>query len=319
LPVDLDELRVVSTGSTIHVFASGYDEPVFHAEFTPDGLSDWASTEIPSSEWTAVAQGGVPVVLQLDFETEPPMLLARRESTGWRTFFSRRLPDASDIAAVPLGGQRLAVVHDQLLDGLAVLEIEEDAVVAEHESSGWSLLQEMIGLIVASQVAPFVLTGLLALILSGRMRVHRVSEYRVGHRVVRYASLTRRGVARAVDTAISAALPLAATMPRVLGGALDDATIVVLAVGLSLPAFVGLCFMEGTLGYSVGKKLVGIRVVDMSLNPCGVGPAFMRNLLGIVDGMFNYLVGIALVATHEHWQRLGDRSANTLVIEAEQR
>ncbi len=35
--------------------------------------------------------------------------------------------------------------------------------------------------------------------------------------------------------------------------------------------------------------------------------------LAVIDGIDD----IALVATHEHWQRLGDRSANTIVIETE--
>lgn len=316
-PVDEDELRAVSIGPVIHVFVSGYDEPIFHAELTDGGLSSWEPTKIQADTWTAAAQGGVPVVLQLDLNVEPSTIVAWRESTGWRRYFAHPAGTAMNIGAVTLEGDRFAVLTDGLFDGLAVKQFEGKSIVAEREHSASTIWEETIGLIVASQVAPFLLTGLLALILANRMQTHRVPEYRVGERVARYASLTRRGIARGIDTVLTAALPLAVIMPQVLDGGLDDVAIAALAVGLSLPAFLGLCFMEGTLGYSVGKKLVGIRVVDMSLNHCGAGPAFTRNFLAVVDGMFNYLVGIALVATHEHWQRLGDRVGNTIVIEAD--
>lgn len=314
-PVDEDEVRAVAIGAAVHVFVSGYDEPIFHAELTVDGLSTWEPTKIQADTWTVTAQGGKPVVLQLDQNVEPSTIVAWRESTGWRRYFAHPVGTASHIGAVALDGDRFAVVTDVLLDGIAVQQFEGKSIAADHEHSGSTILEEAIGLIVASQLAPFLLTGLLALILANRMNVHRVLEYPTSQGVARYASLTRRGIARSIDTALVAALPLAVIMPQVLDGGLDDVTIAGLAIGLSLPAFVALCVMEGTLGYSVGKKLVGIRVVDMSLNPCGVGPAFARNLMAVVDGMFNYLVGIALVATHEHWQRLGDRVANTIVIE----
>ena len=40
----------------------------------------------------------------------------------------------------------------------------------------------------------------------------------------------------------------------------------------------------------------------------------MRNLLTFVDGFFNFLVGVLLVALTENWQRLGDLAARTLVV-----
>jgi uncharacterized RDD family membrane protein YckC len=317
VPVDEDELRAVVIGAVIHVFVSGYEEPIFHAEFTDLGLSPWESTQIRADTWTVATQGEAPVLLPLDTDVEPATIVAWRQSAGWRRAFAQPAGTATSIGAATLANDRVAVFTDGLFDGLVVQQFEGKSKVSEREHTASTIWEETIGLVVVSQIAPFLLTGLLAVIVASRMQRHRVLEFRGGERVVRYASLTRRGVARAIDTALTAALPLAVILPRVLSDELDDVTIAALALGLSLPALVGLCVMEGTLGYSVGKKLAGIRVVDMSLNRCGVGPAFTRNVLGIVDGMFNYLVGIALVATHEHWQRLGDRVSNTLVIEAD--
>jgi len=58
----------------------------------------------------------------------------------------------------------------------------------------------------------------------------------------------------------------------------------------------------------------GIRVVGTDLHRCGVGRALVRNLLKLVDGFFNFLIGILMVAFTAEWQRLGDMAARTVVI-----
>jgi hypothetical protein len=40
----------------------------------------------------------------------------------------------------------------------------------------------------------------------------------------------------------------------------------------------------------------------------------IRNLLMFVDG-FNFTVGIMVVALNEHWQRVGDMAALTVVVD----
>jgi uncharacterized RDD family membrane protein YckC len=40
----------------------------------------------------------------------------------------------------------------------------------------------------------------------------------------------------------------------------------------------------------------------------------MRNALKLVDGFFNFLVGILLVAFTPEWQRVGDLAARTIVV-----
>ncbi|PWT78912.1 MAG: hypothetical protein C5B58_14565 [Acidobacteria bacterium] len=74
------------------------------------------------------------------------------------------------------------------------------------------------------------------------------------------------------------------------------------------------CLLEAACGATLGKVLVGIRVVRTSqrgaLAACAV-----RNLLRIVDGLAFYLVGTAVAACSEARQRLGDICARTAVIE----
>jgi uncharacterized RDD family membrane protein YckC len=78
--------------------------------------------------------------------------------------------------------------------------------------------------------------------------------------------------------------------------------------------FFAFSFAEGRWGTTPGKWLLGIRVVGTDLAPCGLARALMRNALKFVDGFFNFLVGILLVAFTPEWQRVGDLAARTLVI-----
>ena len=73
--------------------------------------------------------------------------------------------------------------------------------------------------------------------------------------------------------------------------------------------------MEGYLGQTVGKMLLGIKVVreDDGGVP-GVGAATMRTVLRIVDGLFSYLVAFVTVLISGKNQRLGDMAAHTLVV-----
>ena len=73
--------------------------------------------------------------------------------------------------------------------------------------------------------------------------------------------------------------------------------------------------LEGYLGQTVGKMLLGIKVVreDNGEVP-GLGGATIRTLLRIVDGLFSYLVAFISVLISGKNQRLGDMAAHTLVV-----
>ena len=73
--------------------------------------------------------------------------------------------------------------------------------------------------------------------------------------------------------------------------------------------------LEGSLGQTVGKMLLGIKVVreDTGGVP-GIGAAAIRTVLRVVDGLFGYLVGFIVVLASSKRQRLGDMAAHTLVV-----
>ena len=73
--------------------------------------------------------------------------------------------------------------------------------------------------------------------------------------------------------------------------------------------------LEGYLGQTVGKMLLGIKVVreDDGEVP-GLGGATIRTLLRIVDGILSYSVAFITVLISGKNQRFGDMAAHTLVV-----
>jgi uncharacterized RDD family membrane protein YckC len=75
--------------------------------------------------------------------------------------------------------------------------------------------------------------------------------------------------------------------------------------------------MEVRFGQTVGKMLTGIRVIDEATGATpGFGPASIRTVLRLVDGLAGYLVAYVVVLTSGRRRRLGDMAAHTLVVRA---
>ena len=66
--------------------------------------------------------------------------------------------------------------------------------------------------------------------------------------------------------------------------------------------------LEG--GQSIGKRLVGIRVISLETGaPCTFGQSFVRNLLLMILGPIDWIFILG-----ERHQRLGDQAAGTIVV-----
>jgi uncharacterized RDD family membrane protein YckC len=73
--------------------------------------------------------------------------------------------------------------------------------------------------------------------------------------------------------------------------------------------------MEGYLGQTVGKMVVGIKVVgEGSGEVPGFKAAAIRTLLRLVDGLASYLVAFVAILFTPERQRLGDMATHTLVV-----
>ena len=75
--------------------------------------------------------------------------------------------------------------------------------------------------------------------------------------------------------------------------------------------------MEAYLGRTVGKMVVGIRVITEETGQVpGLARAAMRTVLRLVDGLICYGVAFVVVLATPKRQRLGDMAARTLVVRA---
>jgi uncharacterized RDD family membrane protein YckC len=73
--------------------------------------------------------------------------------------------------------------------------------------------------------------------------------------------------------------------------------------------------LEATLGATLGKLIMGLRVLKLDGSPIGWGPSVIRNLMRIVDFLpFAYIAGIVAVLVSKKKQRLGDMAAGTAVV-----
>jgi uncharacterized RDD family membrane protein YckC len=74
-------------------------------------------------------------------------------------------------------------------------------------------------------------------------------------------------------------------------------------------------FLEGWLGATLGKWVLGLRVIGLDGGRAGLWKGALRNILRLVDGLpaFN-LLGVILILRSEDRARFGDRIARTRVI-----
>lgn len=90
------------------------------------------------------------------------------------------------------------------------------------------------------------------------------------------------------------------------------------ALVYSLIVLLYFILLEGATGQTVGKMLLGIKVVrEGTTDSPGYGKAVIRTLLRIVDSfpfVAPYLVGFVVVLISGKNQRIGDMAAGTLVI-----
>ena len=86
--------------------------------------------------------------------------------------------------------------------------------------------------------------------------------------------------------------------------------------GFLLEWFYPVIFEAGRRGATPGKRMLGLRVVQVTGSPVGWGQALVRNTLRWVDAMplMTYGFGLASCLATRRFQRLGDLAAGTVVI-----
>jgi uncharacterized RDD family membrane protein YckC len=121
---------------------------------------------------------------------------------------------------------------------------------------------------------------------------------------MQYASVWNRFVAVFID------FVLLSFASFVFVQAAGDAAAVAILVAL----FAYYIALEAVCGGTVGKLLVGLRVVSDDGSAITWRQAFLRNLVRPIDALFVYVVALISIALSPKEQRLGDRLAGTLVV-----
>jgi uncharacterized RDD family membrane protein YckC len=105
------------------------------------------------------------------------------------------------------------------------------------------------------------------------------------------------------------------------GGSAEDGRLSLELEGAAAAAWFGLVLayyfvFEATIGATLGKRWLGLRVVRSDGGEPGVGAIALRTVLRVVDSLpILYLVGlVTMLVTGKRRQRLGDLAAKTTVV-----
>ena len=84
-----------------------------------------------------------------------------------------------------------------------------------------------------------------------------------------------------------------------------------------LPVYIARIYLEAKTGVTPGGRLMGIRTVRTTLRDCGVARLLMRDLAFYIDIPFllSPIPAVISMILSEHNQRIGDRLADTIVID----
>jgi uncharacterized RDD family membrane protein YckC len=319
-----------------------FGSTLYYGWWVPGSESDvtWTQAGEAAWGWYPVTLGERPALVVSTVEGNEPYLSIVELGPDGPGEPVRLATDAGgELAVHPLAGsnpQEMIVVMGQAGASrmLAIHTVGDRGVSRRQLSSARSneldRFPTIMTLMMGIQYAAMLLTPLaLAVILSVMMRRHRRNLFAAGDRTAGHASIASRAVAQLVDVVFVAG-PLPFGMYFVLtakhldelakskgfAGFLAWNWPIFLALLWAFVAFIACVFAEGRWGVTPGKVVARIRVLGTDLEPCGFGRALVRNLLKFIDGFFNFLVGIMIVALSENWQRLGDMAARTVVVDS---
>jgi len=156
------------------------------------------------------------------------------------------------------------------------------------------------------------------------------TEYRSNKAVpLQYKSVGIRFIAILIDTIIISIIGTIATLP--LGTstgitvdqqtrAISIASVYWIAVIIELIiTFLYFTILEGRYGQTVGKIVLKLKVLKADGSPINYKDAAIRTILRIIDVIpfiVPYLLGAIFIWSSETKQRLGDRIARTVVVQA---
>ena len=330
------KLDILDTPSGPLVFARG-KEGIHYRE----GLSGFATQPIETlpfavkmgkyaTVWTATVLDGKPVLITLSEDIFKQKIEGfRKEGESFEKFFEITAGIVSRMGAYSTDDPgRLLIATEGMPGSITIFDVRDGEVVEKTRLSQSGLIpaQTGTGSSLLSNAVGVIMALIVGLMISSWMRRYKLAELRTEHGDLVLASLARRGAATMVDSLIILGPVVAGWFLFVesnpfdveehgISGLVDmfkffGAASVWMIVWIAL-----FSIMESRSGMTPGKRLARIRVLHVDLNPCGLGRALLRNMLKyLVDSMFDFLLGILLIALTEKRQRLGDLAAGTVVV-----
>lgn len=292
----------------------------------------WSPVAVVGYEWYAIEMVGQPVVFhRKEVGPRSQIIGLERDAGRWEQCFAIELGlvTAAGVCALDESGQ-MGVLTQGVFGALRLREFHDSKLVAERKYGGE---MPMFGgsdffwaMTIFPQVVTVVTTLIFAGVLSWLIAAHRDQRFYSAVGPLPFASLWRRAAALLVDGAIIS-LPAAPVGWWIYAEfdfeqMFDPQQFAPVIGWLSafivwgLSWFFVLSFTEGRLGCTPGKWLLGIRVVSTDLRPCGFGLGVVRRLLLLVDSLFQFMVGLLVLAYTAKLQRLGDLAAGTVVLKA---
>jgi len=330
----LKHLQAVTSPGKLSVFFRFGDTLYYRDTLPIQEEDDWQSWEPVSKvegSWAAVSLAGEPAVFRCTAEDMNAMIVGLKKSDNtWEPFFTHSTGFVTWMGVYPLGGPgEFVLVRETFPGSIRAIEVKEGEVVREMKyGDGFPFPFTLMPIMFVPHACMLLMPLVLAFILSAQMRKYRVCEHVAGTARVAFAPLSRRALAQIIDSIflgapiIVGAIIFMSTFADMMEETLSPLPMLAFFgffLGGILWGLIGLLIfscLEGSWGWTPGKWVMGIRVVGTDLRPCGFGRALVRNLLKCVDGFFNFMVGILLVALTDKWQRLGDLAARTVVISA---
>ena len=328
---------VVLKNNEVYIFAR-FDSIIYFRKGFPfegeDQKQEWEPITPSSYKWDTASINGTPAVFYTDKSSQRGFNSTvnglKLVDGKWTNFFKYQTPIMDKLTVHSQEGGKFIIAATSFPGSFYIIKAENDKVIEKiRHGRNFPFPKGMMAMMFIPHIFSFILPVVLAIILSSLMFKYRICYYTAeDKKEVAYASLTRRAMSQIIDSAFAGG-------PMVLGGIFmfhnlfdmeklinSTSPVFMLSGFLFILAGAGWGFIclflfswwEGSCGQTPGKKLLGIQVLGVDLQPCGFGRAIVRNLLKFVDGFLQFMVGIMLIALTENWQRIGDMAARTIVV-----
>lgn len=322
-------IQVVSIHNELYFFRELNGSLYMFKGIPGDTPVDWKEVcSLKGNFWSGTVISGYPAVLySQNYSDGKRLSLMVFANEKWVEVLARKAGSFPGYAAFQLEDQsKIAVIASLFPDGFKTIIYEDGIEFSTTKyGNGFMAGSGMIKMMMLMYVPMLFSPILLSIILSLIMNTSRVCDYRCDELrlSVPFASLSRRALAQLIDLPLMIGFVIFGyyNMFNNFGDMETMQTDIFQGFGFVfggiLWVFIMLLvfsFTEGKWGLTPGKLVVGIKALGTDLKPCGFGRGLIRNILMFADGIFNWMVGIMLVAYTEDWQRVGDMAARTVVV-----